>query len=734
MQKFRHARRLPKGLYMNFRKYKILAGAVALLLLILAFAIGAHADELPWVPIDPNQKPVSISVSDQPIKNLYLVGEELDLSGARLELKYESGQVLSDVIKTEWCSGFDSKKVGTKTVTVTYPDTSCTATFTVEVVTEDELKIVKPQKLVYFVGDKEDRDGLAVSVVYSNGKTALLETGFTVSGFSSNTIGEKTVTVKYKNLTATYTVNVVEPALLMINIEKKPTKLSYYIGEVLDISGIKVVALYENGVVEDVSSKVLVDGDIKTAGVKKIKVVYSERDFIKEAEFEVTVTDVQIKSIKIASYPKKTVYAENEAFDPTGLSVMVTYNNGTTKTVSDDILFTGFDTSTIGKKTVTLHYGGLQLNLEVEVVVSSSHVHKEGEFKRTKAPTCTEPGEETTTCLICNETVSRRTVPATGHGSESMPVQTKAPTCTEAGTTTTYCMVCGDAVTVSDIFPLGHTEGQIEIVLAPTCTESGTSKTFCTVCSAEVTVLSIDPLGHSFAIWTMTKEPTGESEGSEERKCTDCSFIETRSVPKLEKVLSSGDFSASLDSAESYFPYSSTFRGEKQTDKLTAEELDSLISGLDRGKYTVLDVFEFTFVTVTGEKFLPKGDITYTVKYDLPETEFASFMIYDTDLGRYTPAETAEGFSFTVERIGRFILIGENIPEPTETDPVTDPESSSNVNPGDTSSENTSGGLQVSVPPVKGTSAMIMVLVIIAVILIVIIIALVYTYAFKQYY
>ena len=131
MQNFRHARRLPKGLYMNFRKYKLFAGVFALLLLTLTFAIGAHADELPWVPIDPNRKPTSISVSEQPNKTLYLVGEELDVSGARLELKYESGQVLSDVIKTEWCTGFDSKKVGTKTVTVTYPDTSCTATFTV---------------------------------------------------------------------------------------------------------------------------------------------------------------------------------------------------------------------------------------------------------------------------------------------------------------------------------------------------------------------------------------------------------------------------------------------------------------------------------------------------------------------------------------------------------------------------------------------------------------------------
>ncbi|MBO5702127.1 MAG: bacterial Ig-like domain-containing protein [Clostridia bacterium] len=715
---------------MNFRKYKILAGAVALLLLTLMFVIGVHADnDLPWVPIPTDQKPTSIKISSNPIKTLYLVGEDLDVSGARLELTYESGQKLPDVVKTEWCSGFDSKKVGKKTVTVTYPETSCTATFTVEVVTEDSLKIVTPSKLVYYVGDIEDRQGLAVSVVYSNGKTALLESGFTVTGFSSNTIGEKTVTVKYKDLTASYKINVVEPALLMIKIDKVPNKVSYYIGEVLDISGIKVSAIYENGVVTDVSSKVLAEGDIKSAGKKKITVIYTERDFIKTAEFEVTVTDVQIKNIKFSSYPKKTVYAEREAFDPTGIAIQVTYNNGKSETVTDNILYTGFDTDTIGKKTVTLHYGGYQLNFEVEVVVASSHVHKETEFTRTKAPTCTEPGEETTTCTVCFETVSRRSVPATGHGAESMPVQTKAPTCTEAGATSTYCMICGGVVTVSDIFPLGHTEGEMNIILSPTCTENGTSKSFCTVCSDEVTVLTIDPLGHSFGLWQMTLEPTGEQEGKEERACTVCSFVETRTVPKLEKILSVGDFSAQLNSSASYFPYSSQFGAEKVTDKLTAEEIALLIPESEREKYRILDVFDFGFTNVLGERFLPKGDITYTVNYELPYGEYQSFMIFDTDYGIYTPATSSEAFSFTVERIGRFILVGELLPD--QTDPETqDPTDTSD----ELSSQEGTSGINVSVPPVKGTSAVIMALIIIAVILLVIIAALVYTYAFKQDY
>jgi hypothetical protein len=408
----------------------------------------------------------------------------------------------------------------------------------------------------------------------------------------------------------------------------------------------------------------------------------------------------------------------------------VTYNNGTSGTVTEGIHFTGFDTDTIGKKTVTLHYGGYQLNFEVDVVVSASHVHKESEFKLTKAPTCTEPGEETTVCTVCYETVSRRPVIATGHGAESMPVQTKAPTCTEAGETSTYCMICGGVVTVSDIFPLGHTEGEMQVISAPTCTEKGISKSYCKVCSTEINVLESDPLGHSFGLWSMTAEPTGEAEGREERTCTVCSFTESRSIPKLEKVLINGDFSAELNASTAYFPFGSSFVAEKVTEKLTPEELSALLSESEKNSFKVLEVFDLGFKNVLGESYSPQGDVTYTVAYLLPEGEYQSFLIYDTEQGSYTPIVTEGSFSFTVSRSGRFILVGELLPEPTDTEGGETSDTvgeSTSAQPGETDN-NTPG------TPVKGTYAIIMILVIIAIILIVIIALLVYTYALRQNY
>ncbi len=703
---------------MIFKKPKYTAAAILLLLLFSLFGLAVSAaDETPVVPIDP-PKVTAIEIGDMPIKTQYLVGEKLDMSGSTLKLTYDNGSTGEDVIKTSWCSGFSSTAAGTKTITVTYPDTSCKVTFKVEVVTETSLKIVKPEKLAYFVGDKEDRSGLAVSVVYSNGKSELLDpSAYTVSGFSSNTIGEKKITVKYKTLTASYNVNVVEPALLSIKIAKNPSKLSYYVGEKLDTAGIKVTASYEDGKTADVTSKVTFKGDISVSGVRKIEVVYSERDYIKTATFNVTVTAVQIKSIKFVSYPKKTVYAENEIFDPAGISIQVTYNNGTVETRSDDLLFTGFDTKTIGTKTMALHYGGKQLEFTVEVVVSAQHVHKETEFAIVKAPTCTVNGEQATTCTVCGEIVTVRSIPALGHGDESAATQTKAPTCTEPGQMATYCMVCREPVTVSDIFPLGHNAGEPVTDPAPTCIEGGRSKTFCTVCMAEIDSKYIDALGHSFGVWTIEAVPTGESEGREDRICSVCSFTESRKIAKLENVLVSGDVAAAINPSTDYYPFNTAFTAEFVTSSLGADELAALIP---EGEYRVIEVFDLYFTNGAGEKIMPAGEITYSVSYALPEG-YESFLVYDTSLGRYTPMTGEESFSFTVARVGRFILVGDPVDVTTAGENTSEPEGSE------------SSALTVSMPPENGSSAMILVLLIIAVILLVITGALVYTYAFKQY-
>ncbi len=104
---------------------------------------------------------------------------------------------------------------GTATITVKTEDgaytASCEVTVTSSVVTLESITVKsKPGKTTYEIGESLDTAGLVLTAKYSDGSTKLINTGYTVSGFSSSTAGTKTVTVSYGGKTTTITVTVKE--------------------------------------------------------------------------------------------------------------------------------------------------------------------------------------------------------------------------------------------------------------------------------------------------------------------------------------------------------------------------------------------------------------------------------------------------------------------------------------------------------------------------------------------
>ena len=80
------------------------------------------------------------------------------------------------------------------------------------VATLSEIKVASnPVKTIYEIGEELDTTGLTLTAVYTDGSEKTIATGFTVSGFDSETAGEKTVTVTYEGKTATFTVEVEAP-------------------------------------------------------------------------------------------------------------------------------------------------------------------------------------------------------------------------------------------------------------------------------------------------------------------------------------------------------------------------------------------------------------------------------------------------------------------------------------------------------------------------------------------
>ena len=154
-----------------------------------------------------------------PDKIEYKQGEDLDLTGMEVTAHYSDGkeEVLPEGSYT--VSGYDAQQVGEQTITVTYGDQ--TATFVVTVteksdpvdpeVTLDKITVKAPDKIEYKQGEDLDLTGMEVTAHYSDGKEEVLPEGsYTVAGYDANKVGKQTITVIYKDQTATFDVTVKE--------------------------------------------------------------------------------------------------------------------------------------------------------------------------------------------------------------------------------------------------------------------------------------------------------------------------------------------------------------------------------------------------------------------------------------------------------------------------------------------------------------------------------------------
>ena len=147
-----------------------------------------------------------IAITTQPTKIVYNIGDTLNMAGMVVTATYSDGS--TQTVTTYTTSGFSSTTGGQKTVTVTYQSKTATFIVTVNAATLTGIAVTtQPTKTVYNIGDTLNTAGMVVTATYSDGTTAAV-TGYTTSGFSSTTAGQKTVIVTYQSKTATFTVTV----------------------------------------------------------------------------------------------------------------------------------------------------------------------------------------------------------------------------------------------------------------------------------------------------------------------------------------------------------------------------------------------------------------------------------------------------------------------------------------------------------------------------------------------
>lgn len=150
--------------------------------------------------------------------------------------------------------------------------------------------------------------------------------------------------------------------------------------------------------------------------------------------------------------------------------------------------------------------------------------------KVTKEATCTEDGEKTYTCTVCN-TTKTKVIPATGHQHKEVRNAKKA-TCTEDGYTgDTYCTDCNTKLESGTVInKLGHTWDNGVITKEATETEEGVKTYTCKTCG-ETKTEKIPVTSHHLDQGTITKKATCTENGEKMYHCTDAdcdkTYVET---------------------------------------------------------------------------------------------------------------------------------------------------------------------------------------------------------------
>ncbi len=230
------------------------------------------------------------------------------------------------------------------------------------------------------------------------------------------------------------------------------------------------------------------------------------------------------------------------------------------------------------------------------------HEWNDGEV--TKEATCTEKGELTKTCTLC-EKVETEEIELAEH--IAVYVQAVTPTCLEKGVTDgTVCSVCETKISgFQEIPALGHIVVK-DSAVKPTCLEGGlTAGEHCSRCNEVLKAQEKVPAtGHNLVILEAV-EPTCTTEGKTQGvwcdKCKDV-FTAQEIIPALGHTCADGDTVCDLCGDFDVYLYLSLFNNSDNYTEVSANVGDTVAGKVIRLYKTGSEVLE------TG---IPFNEVTF---------------------------------------------------------------------------------------------------------------------------
>ena len=193
-----------------------------------------------------------------------------------------------------------------------------------------------PTKTVYEAGDSFDKTGMVITVTYDDASTR------EVTNYNCSPVvlskDDTYVTISYREMMTTVTTTqpvTVKNLLKKIQIITPPTETAYEIGDTIDLTGMVVYAFYSDGTSHEISNYTYSPHVVSSASDTEVTITYTEDGITKTAIQDITVGNTpNLVSIAVSVPPTKVIYKAGEYFDPSGMVVTATFDNGTTKNVS----------------------------------------------------------------------------------------------------------------------------------------------------------------------------------------------------------------------------------------------------------------------------------------------------------------------------------------------------------------------------------------------------------------
>lgn len=214
-----------------------------------------------------------------------------------------------------------------------------------------------PNKTTYEAGDYFDKTGMVIEATYDDGNKAIVK-NYSVSP-SVLTKDTTKVIITYREMGVVKNTEldvVVKNLLKTIAITTPPDETAYEIGETISLAGMVLEAYYSDGSSKVVENYTYSPQTVRSNDDTEITISYTEDGITKTTIQEITIGNTpNLTGISIITNPNKMTYRAGEFFDNTGMVVVASFDDGSSKAIRG---YTYTPTSALGKDdtTITVSY------------------------------------------------------------------------------------------------------------------------------------------------------------------------------------------------------------------------------------------------------------------------------------------------------------------------------------------------------------------------------------------